>query len=337
LKDWLRVFRAQTAPATLLLVLAPYLAGNYDPLVAVLLALISFPLHYFSFGHNSLLDRAMGYDLKDPHKKHHPLVSGRIKLSTAHNVIHNGLCIVGLACGLITLLVSPVPELSLFFLSLAVVFGHAYNDGLSKECIFGFVHISAYLTCMSLWAWYLSHVELGLTGLLLAIAVLMRILFQIGFSGHLKDMDKRERSNILRLMGSDILTVRYRVFKVISPLTRLVFGYIYHVLYSMVLILLLLSTGVGVVELVITLPVLIVLLLLSARSAISMMPRDAVVWDRDRDLLLMSKAEVYGIFAIVVALSPLIGYLLSAIMMLGSIGYFVLMNKLLWETPYPKV
>jgi hypothetical protein len=52
LRSWLQLFRAQTMPATLLLILVPYLANarllSLETLVIGTFAILS---HYFSFGH----------------------------------------------------------------------------------------------------------------------------------------------------------------------------------------------------------------------------------------------------------------------------------------------
>jgi len=64
LREWLRVFRAQTAPATLLLLEAVYSAlysaggGRVFFWSGLELALFAVATHWFSFGHNSLMDTA---------------------------------------------------------------------------------------------------------------------------------------------------------------------------------------------------------------------------------------------------------------------------------------
>ena len=103
LRSWAQIFRWHTAPGEILLVLGPYLLGNYNPLMIPVLIIFMWLLHGFSFGVNSLLDTAMGYDKKDPSKQHHPLVSGKISLHDGFNVVLWGYSIVGTLGILITL------------------------------------------------------------------------------------------------------------------------------------------------------------------------------------------------------------------------------------------
>ena len=66
-RDYLQLFRAQTAPATILLILTPYLTNaTLFSLETATIFIFALLIHWVSFGHNSLMDTAMGYDLKDP-------------------------------------------------------------------------------------------------------------------------------------------------------------------------------------------------------------------------------------------------------------------------------
>jgi len=321
IRSWLQLFRAQTAPATILLVLVSYLAGGSFRIEALPIGLLALFAHWLSFGHNSLMDTAMGYDLKDPSKKHHPLVSGRLSLHSAHNVIHWGLSILILIASIMTLLWSPNPALALFSLMLWVAFGHAYNDGLSKESLFSFVPISICMVGAGLWGWFLSHSTLDLMGWLLIGYYFFTILFQISWSGHLKDIQQKERSNILVKMGAEVRDdVFYpgasRIYAWVIKAINLYFGY------------LLLMLNKDLVRLV-----WVVLLTFLAVVLLDKLTKTRF-YDRDKDLFNMSAMEVVTIYLPIPLVLP---WLESVVLMLFGIIYFVMFNFWLWSKPYPKV
>ncbi len=203
IRDWLQLFRAQTAPAVILLVMVPYLhARSLWTAEALILGIFALLIHWVSFGHNSLMDYAMGYDQGDPSKSHHPLLTGTISPQQAHGVIHRGFAIITVLGAIFTILVAKQPVISLFCLLVWLSFAHAYNDGLSKESIFGFMPISICFTAMGAWAWFLSHDSLGGIGVALLGFTFFTIFFQIAWSGHLKDIGVKERGNLLIRLGA---------------------------------------------------------------------------------------------------------------------------------------
>jgi hypothetical protein len=202
LRDWLRLFRAQTAPATVILILTPYLAGGGSAEGALALAALGLLAHWLSFGANSLHDWLGGWDRVDPSKAHHPLVAGRMRMEDAVRVIHWGLPLLMLWGTLLTLRVSPEPLWALVALYSWYVWGMAYNLGLSKVSVLGFVPISVCFTSMAAWGWLLSHGGVGGVGGTWLGYVFFTTLFQISWSGHLKDMAVRERGNLLVKLGA---------------------------------------------------------------------------------------------------------------------------------------
>jgi len=311
----------QTAPATILLILVSYLAGGSFRIEALPIGLLALFAHWLSFGHNSLMDTAMGYDLKDPSKKHHPLVSGRLSLHSAHNVIHWGLSILILIASIMTLLWSPNPTLALFSLMLWVSFGHAYNDGLSKESLFSFVPISLCMVGAGLWGWFLSHSTLNLMGWLLIGYYFFTILFQISYSGHLKEIQQKERSNILIKMGAEVRDgVFYpgyaRIYAWVIKAINLFFGY------------LLLGLRQGLVRLV-----FVVIL-----SSLALFILDKLTkprpYNRGQDLFNMSCMEIVTIYLPIPLVLP---WLESIVLMLFGVAYFIALNFWLWGKPYPRV
>jgi len=320
LKDWLRVFRAQTAPATIILVILPILNGGVDAIYFLIIVAWLLLVHYFSFGHNSLMDTAMGYDLKDPSKAHHPLVKGSIDLSTAHKVIHFGLMIL-FFLGLVIAYHAVNSVLALTGLLIWIVAGHAYNDGLSKESVFAFIPISLCTLGAGLFGWGISHQNLNVLGILYLAYVFLTIWFQISYEGCLKDLGIRERSNFL-----------------IALKARLVKGYFLPG-YAWIF-------AVLVKEASIVLLWLMALLdptwdkfywLAIASIVITIALYDLIVprkYVRSKELRHMSGMEILSIYA---PIPLLIDMGIGGIIMILGLLYFYKMNKFLWKTSYPKV
>jgi len=322
-RDWLRLFRAQTAPATILLILVPYLTNapmfSWETLVVGLFALCA---HWISFGHNSLMDTAMGYDKADPSKGHHPLVAGRISMTAAHNVIHWGLCGLAVLAIVISLKISPNPTIALVSIFLWTVFGYAYNSGLSKESLLGFLPISACFTAMGAWAWFLSHKSLDKLGWLLLSYFFMTILFQISYSGHLKELELKERSNILVKMGARVEKGKFH------PGYAGIYGLKIKSINVPVVGALILTTNLDFARAV-WLGFMVVLVSVSLTKLI--LPRQYV---RAKELRNMSIVEILTIYTPIPLVLP---WLEASLLMLFGVLYFLAANRLLWGTSYPRV
>lgn len=321
LKSWLQLMRAQTGPASVLLVLVPFLSGNPISGTVAVLAVYALLVHLFSFGENSLMDTVMGYDREDPGKQHHPLISGAISLPLAHNVIHWGLIILTTIGVVITYLISPNPLPAMAALVLWVALGHGYNEGLSKESLFGFISISLCFTSMAAWAWFLGHMELTPLGSLYLLYVFTVILFQISYSGHLKEMGQSERSNILIKMGARLngecfepdLAILYGVAVKLAGIC---------VLYGMLLSAFAIDRLAWFVSIMVLMAFFLSLLTLPRR------------YDRATELKRMSMMEIISIYAPIPLMLPW-GY--AIVLMAAGVVYFVGMNKVLWGVSYPKV
>lgn len=333
LRSWLQLFRAQTAPATLLLILVPYLHNsNFWNLKALALALSAVLFHYFSFGHNSLMDTAMGYDRRDSSKSHHPLISGTIKLPKAHNVIHWGLGLLTALSALLTFWISPNPAMAIAALILWVSFGHAYNDGLSKESHFGFLSISICCTASGAWGWFLSHEAIGEVGWIYLAYVFFTILFQISWSGFIKEMGIRERSNILTRMGAFLdVTWKGEVFK---PGKAFFYGVSIKG-FNLFLGGLLLWFSIGSVTLANMVLRCLLYVFFAGLAAFYLYrltkPR---IYDRGKELMSMSAEEIATIYLMV---SLMLDLPIAILLMIIGVLYFFSVNVLLWGKPYPRV
>lgn len=317
-----------TAPATILLILVPYLAGaplfSWRALAIGLFALLA---HWISFGHNSLMDTAMGYDRVDPSKSHHPLIAGRISLTVAHKVIHWGLCGLAVLSILISLSFSPNPLFAVISIFLWVVFGYAYNSGLSKESLLGFLPISVCFTAMGAWGWFLSHNSLDRLGWLLLAYFFTTILFQISWSGHLKELELKERSNILVKMGARIYEGEQS--KGFLPGKAWIYGCVVKLFNVPVLGVLILIEGFNFTRLLWLSP-LTVLVGYALFKLIK--PREYI---REKELRNMSMMEILTIYTPIPLVLP---WLESIILMVFGVAYFWSMNKCLWGVAtHPRV
>lgn len=327
LKNWFQLFRAQTAPATLLLLLTPFL--NNFPLFSattLLLAILFVLIHYMSFGQNSLMDYAMVYDQKDPNKQHHPLMTGAIKESAAHNVIHWSLGILTVAAAGTTLLISPVAALAMFFPIAWVAFGHAYNDGLSKESLFGFLAISLCITSSGAWGWLLSHNGLSTLGLIYLGYVFFTILYQISWSGFVKEMKVREKSNVIAKMGA-YLDIDHRGAKRFIPGKARFYAWFakgVNIMFGALLLWLQFTLARLVTFSILLIPIVFYLYKTTKQRP----------YDRGKELMQMSVMEIFTIF---LPIPLLLAPAEAAVLMLVGVAYFFAINKILWETPYPRV
>lgn len=200
---YLRLCRAQTAPATILLILVPFMNGKYDLLQVFPLGLFALFTHYISFAENSLQDYVAGYDKLDKHKQHHPLLTQEISVHDATLVVHYGLPGLMVIGTLFTLWVSPNPLWALIGLWLWYAWGQCYNFS-SKETIWSFIPISICFSSMGAWGWLCSHPEMGTLGWLYIVYVFLTIMFQISVEGNTKELGMKERSNVLVKMGAKL-------------------------------------------------------------------------------------------------------------------------------------
>lgn len=328
IKAWLQLFRAQTAPATVFLLLMPYLVGaSFFEAKTLVLAFLLLLIHYFSFGHNSLMDASMMYDQRDLSKQHHPLVSGVIKLHTAHNVIHWGLALLTVFAAAVTVFWAVNVAAAMVCLMAWVSFGHAYNDGLSKESLFGFLSIGLCFTAMGGWGWFLSHRDLNPGGIIYLAYGFLTILYQTSWSGFIKEMQLRERSNVLARMGARLdvtwkgekkfLPGKSRFYAYLVKGSGLVLaGLLCWLNYSLVRLVVLVLLGAAVIW----------LLYQTTRSR---------VYDRPRELKLMSFMEICTIF---LPIPLMLGLLEAVLLMVVGVVYFWVMNRWLWGTPlFPRV
>jgi 4-hydroxybenzoate polyprenyltransferase len=330
--DYLRIGRAQTYPADLFLVLVPFLHGRLDLIQAIVLSVMVWFGHLLSFGQNSLLDSCtitekgkLPPDFTDPSKQHHPLIKGTVSLHEAKNVILWGLGVATTIFVAFTLLAAENLPFAIASLFLYYVWGSLYNEGLSKESPFGFLSISLCFTFLATWAWFLSHSTVNMLGLFYVAYVFCTILFQIAFSGFVKELEIKERSNLLVKMGAKVNAESG--LKRFVPGKSWVFAWLFKGLNLFFGVLLLLE-NFNTVKLVI-----FVLLSLAIFHRLHQLTKPRL-YIRGKELLSMSIMEILTIYLVPwLMLDPLTVIILEII----GVVYFFGINKCLWATSYPAV
>lgn len=319
-KHYLQLFRAQTYPATLLCILVPYLYNHPFDLTALIILILALPIHYFSFGHNSLMDTYGGHDVKDTFKKHHPLVSGIISMNSAHNVIHSGIIATVILLSLLTLTVSANKLMSLLFLLLYFVFGHGYNDGLGKSTVHSYLPISLCFTSLAGYGWFMSHSEIDMFGSLLLLYIFLTILFQIAWEGNLKDISS-DRVNLLRKLGvkgdfGDLYLGKVSCIGVVIKAFNIAVGIFLAVMVP------LFNHVVGLIWLILV--IIVSTPLIGKHISLS----------RGKILLFCSLTEITTIYAM---LFIAVNLSVASLLAVYGVVYFFVMNKILWGVWYPKV
>jgi len=321
LVHWSQLFRSQTAPATILLVVVPFLLGGgvLFSWVGVVVLLFAWLVHLFSFGHNSLMDTQGGWDIEDKWKQHHPLVNGSISLGVAHNVVHSGVVLLGVLSVILAWCLPGNRFLVVVCFCLFVVTGHAYNDGMSKSTVWGFVPITISFMMLSLFGYYLVATKMNWLMLGVVVYFGLALMFLISYSGHLKEIETGG-ANLLRRLGA---RVEGGVFK---PGVAGFYGWGVKVLNLLVIWYILGQVATCVVVWVVCgFLVVGILYLLVGLTTIRL-------WDRNRELRRMSLMEIATTYLLVVVLLPVIGYVEGVVLMVGGVVYFVVCNRLNWGT-----
>ena len=329
---WLRLFRAQTAFATFYTIATPYLLAGGSPHNLLVILPLSIALHYFSFGHNSLMD--YWHDVKDLHKQHHPLVKGDISIRVAHQVIHTMGALIAFILIALTLHLSPSPSTALAFLLIYAVLGHAYNDGLDKNTIHSWVPISLCFTALAGYGWFLATERIDTILYLILAVTFTSTFYQIAFEGNLKDICventllNKLAKEVECMYSNNMTRIRYVgvdfwwLRAIVDTLIILAIIYL-RGMYDFSIILLILTTGVQASTIV--------------RLSQHVRSRDGI--DRNYMLELFGRIEALQFFRILTTIVVDIStFILYITLVVAGICYFVVMNKVLWGSKWgPRV
>lgn len=335
-KEWSRLFRSQTAPATVILAMIGFLLGGGQlfSLFGFILFVFLILLHWFIFGNNSLMDACiiqkiggLPYDAQDKGKKHHPLITGKIKLSTAHKVIYTGL--IFLACiGIpFSFYGSGDTSLSLAFFLVFVVTGFAYNCGLSKVTVWKFIPISICFTALCGYTFFVMANSLNNLFILVLVYIFITEVFEVGVEGEQKEIETAAEINFLKFLGTKIST--NKIYMSVS--SKIV---------SWCIKLSILAVGFYIFIIVegnfLSLFLFIFFTVSTIYFAVKII--NDKEWGRDIKLRYYGLEEICTIYLLISILIPVIGLLESLTLMLFGVVYFIVLNKINWGTFFaPKV
>ena len=324
-RDYMRIGRLQTAPATLLLLVISYLigGGKLFSISGLLLCVFAIFAHGTTFAHNSLMDTISGYDARDPAKKTHPLVKGTVSINEATKVINVGLFFVTIIAVLFILLLNGNHFLALVCLVFFITCGHWYNDNFSKISVWKFIPITLCFTFLAFYGFYLSSKHMSSLMLCVGVYFALTLLFQISYSGELKDCFETKETNLLRCLGARVTTADEGFF---VPCYAGFYGWGVKIVNV--------AVGGYIVYKYVPCPVSIILFLFFAVLMMYFCHQliKSRKWDRSKSLRDMSLEEVVTIYLIPAVLLPVVGYTEGIFLMVFGIIYFIILNKINWGT-----
>jgi 4-hydroxybenzoate polyprenyltransferase len=331
LKDWLQLFRSHTSPLEMVITVtgSALAVGTVLDIRVLLFLLFGWLYHNSGYGHNSVEDFIQGYDRDDPNKVHHPLQRGTIDPQKARYV-----CIVLVAATfLYGIFITRLNLTAMVLLGVITFSGAAYNI-FGKRMKGKFIPIAVAHSLLLPFAYFGSGGGLRLISgypyfedplflvVLLSVSyMVVQITYQIMIEGDLKDIDMDEAS-LLRKLGAD---VRNGWFK--ASLAARGFSLLIKSISIILLFWMIFTAGGNPVSYLILIVFSVLMILQDDRM---MKER---TWDHSSTLKDMAIMEVLSTFALLLAVSPFIGGLwLALLVMLMNTGYFIVMNRFLWGT-----
>lgn len=323
LRDWLRICRSQTAAAVIMLCGMFFLlgGGNLFSVFGLLVVIFSILEHDFTFAHNSVVDVLTGYDTKDNFKKHFPLCNGKVNPFSALKITHLGIfAMTFFAIALAWM----SPGNQFYAISCYAVFlisGFWYNEWTSKIALWDFVPISICFTSLSLYAYFLVSDSLSLLVILCAIYIFLVEWYEIGIAGEIKEFEIIDEVSLLRYLGARFDYIHFNL--------RLK-AFLYATLVKL--------AGIAILgAIVFKYNFSSCSVLLFALMALGMM---YFAWkltrkqrrDRNKAVRCMAAEEILSIFALPLILIPIIDTASAVILIVFSLLYFFVMNKINWGT-----
>jgi hypothetical protein len=324
-KDWLKLFRSNTAPWTVLRVEFFYLLAGapflsfYNGAVVLWATLI----HWLAFGHNTVMDTARGFDKENPHRKHDPLISGSLQLNSAHNVVH-WLEILATLAGLSLVALSSGQQVAaLAFLLLFAISGHAYNDGLDRSTIFGFIPYTISYTSLCAASYFLHATTITPLFLIAILYIILVEIFEIGWENHLKDITVEKEPNLLRTLGVKVEKSKFKC----SMKGRL-FAYIIKIGSFIPLFL------TGLINITLSVVGVSVLALLMLDMVFAVLLVENREYNHDRDLNFSLVVDLASLLLLPLVFVDVIGAAAAASMIVYAIAWFIIFNYFLWDSIY---
>jgi 4-hydroxybenzoate polyprenyltransferase len=329
LKEWSKIFRSQTAPATTILIMIGFILGGgvlISP-IGGFLFIYSILLHFFIFGNNSLMDACIvprigesPYDVNDPNKKHHPLIEKKIELRTAHKIIYTGLIILAIVGILLSFITPGHTSLSLASFIIFIVGGFAYNCGLSKSTIFKFIPISLSFSALCSYTFFFNSTMISEILPLVLFYIFLTITFQTAIEGDLKEIMSKE-TNLMRYLGSKI-----KQNHLIITLPCKAIGWSIKVITVLITTLIILKLENIYVKYVIALILTIIVLYFTYKILHSK------EWNRQQNIKYFSLEEIFTIYLLLLILYPIISIFEILLLLIYGIIHFMIFNYINWGT-----
>jgi hypothetical protein len=325
LKDWLKLFRSNTAPMTVLRVEFFYLISGAPFLsffngAVVLLATL---LHWLAFGHNTLMDTSRGFDKENPNREHDPLVSGALQLDSVHNVV-NWLEILATIAAVSLVAVSSGNQVAaLSFFVLYAVAGHAYNDGLDRSTILGFIPYTLSYTSLCAASYFLYATAVTQYFALGIIYIILVEIFELAWENPLKDITVDKERNFLRTLGVKVEKNKFR-----CNMKGRVFAYVIKIGSFVPLFL------TGLINITLSVVGITVLSLLMVDLIFSVLLVERTEYNHQRDLNFSLVVDLSSLLLLPLVFVSFIGAGAAASMVIYAILWFIVFNYFMWESIY---
>jgi 4-hydroxybenzoate polyprenyltransferase len=308
-KDLLLFGRIHTAALTMPLFISGYLfaGGDFWSWQTLFWALFGVVFHFNGMMVNNILD--LPYDMRDPHKQHFPLVSGRISLREAWTCL-----LIGHAIGLAMIFWLSSGtwawSLGLSFL----LFGWLYNMECKTHPLRAPLWNCITTMLVPAFSFYSTTDHLNWMACLLFLYTFLLAAFQIGYEGSMKDMQS-DRTNLGKLLGARVEGGYFH------PSWALPTGVALRV--AMLFVSLLIAEGLSFYSTAVLgfLMVLLSALLLRRRR-----------WNHRRVLKELAINEITMYFVLLSSFSWLIGLAATATLVVTMVLWFLAWNRFYWGT-----
>lgn len=320
---YLRLTRAHTVPleAVPALLGAALAEGGMWKESVALWTIAGVLYHLAGYGHNSVEDWINGFDKDDPNKQHHPLNRGTISPIRAKYFVQ---ILVIFTVMYVLWLAYPDPR-AVGVLVLGLVTGLAYNI-VGKLTKFKFILISAAHTSI----FVIPYLAQGgrVNSLIFALGtfyMFIWIVFQISVSGEIKDFAQDE-SNFLKSLGSGVEAIPDQTVDTYIHISK----YAKHYAYSLKI--LTIFTAFTIASALNSNIIILLILLVGSLILINLTTTmlESGYWDRTSRVAQMSLIEMMTASLFVASLWTVIGPIGAVMVIVSSIAWALLGNRILW-------
>jgi hypothetical protein len=215
---------------------------------------------------------------------------------------------------------------ALSFLVIFVIAGHAYNDGLDRSTIWGFVPYTLSYSSLCTAFYFLGTTAITPYFDLAIIYIVLVELFESGWEIPLKDITVDKERNLLRTLGVKVekskfkCTMKGRLFAYGTKLGS------YIILYILFL------TGLITIALNVIGISILSLLMLNVVFAVLLVERTD--YDHQRDLNFSLVVDISSLLLLPLVFIELIGPAAVSSMIIYAIAWFIIFNYYLWKSIY---